>query len=126
MDPYSPERLVKEAKIWWKQPYVWPLIAVTGATLYSIGVFVNRKEKIIAGGPNSETGPAIEPYGRKSADKAGLLEGDRAQQGIFPTKKIVHKLEGTLPATREGSPSIEREPENIHPTTPKTRPKKTE
>ena len=47
--------------------------------------------------------PATLPagYGRKSAEAAGLMEGDRAFQGKFPTKKIAEKLEPVLPTGRK-------------------------
>lgn len=47
-------------------------------------------------------------FGRKSAEATGLMEGDRAFQGIFPAKKMVEKLEPILPAAQPGHPSKEK------------------
>ncbi|KAL4435413.1 hypothetical protein ABPG77_006175 [Micractinium sp. CCAP 211/92] len=59
--------------------------------------------------PAGGVGTTEQGYGRKSAEAAGLMEGDRPYQGIFPTAKIVDKLEGVLPASKEGHPSKDPE-----------------
>ncbi|GAB4815806.1 hypothetical protein N2152v2_002852 [Parachlorella kessleri] len=90
-----------------------PVIALTAVTAGSMVVWWYRKQKndhtllfdserrtsgLPEEGRHAELAEkseafAKESYGRKTAEAAGLMEGDRPMQGIFPTKKIVEKLD---------------------------------
>lgn len=76
----------------WLQAQWWPIIVVTGATVASMGVWMKRRyrndpdlhsrdRRDSADLPNAAGAPGdVEGYGRVSASKSGLMEGDRAFQ----------------------------------------------
>lgn len=43
-------------------------------------------------------------------------------QGIFPAKRMTEAMSGVLPAKQPDHPSIEKQPEAIKTTTPRSRP----
>ncbi|KAI3425231.1 hypothetical protein D9Q98_008999 [Chlorella vulgaris] len=92
---------------------MWPLIGITGLTVASMGVWWKRKAAAVpelrSDDSLSAEGGVEQGYGRKTAEAAGLLEGDRPYQGIFNTKRVTDALDGVLPASKEGHPSKDSE-----------------
>ncbi|PRW33537.1 UPF0696 C11orf68-like protein [Chlorella sorokiniana] len=72
--------------------------------------------------PQHAPGGVEQGYGRKSAEATGMMEGDRAYQGVFPTGKIVNALEGVLPASKEGHPTKDPEYKGGNPPSSTTTP----
>jgi hypothetical protein len=100
---------------------MYPIIFVTGVTAASMLVWLQRHYKNTPEFhsidkphskqlPNAKGAPGTtEGYGRVSAAKTGLMDDDRAFQGIFPAKRMTEAMSGVLPAKQPDHPSVDKQ-----------------
>lgn len=108
----------------------WPVIGVTAITVATFPLWWYRKsstdpdlysndEGATSSISNSQAEEQLDTfkgkqYGRKSAVDSGMMEGDRAFQGIFPAKKMVKLMEPILPASKQEEHTSQQQQQRVN------------